>query len=99
MQQVYKGGDNKNPDTSSEVVTAAGGQQYTSNNMNHLTVGQSNVHINNFNYGDATELNVLDNGSNLKTHNPESYHKDKIMLMVNIDDHQLVIIVGGGGIL
>ena len=86
VQQVYKGGDNKNPDTSSEVVTAAGGQQYTSNNMNHLTVGQSNVHINNFNYGDATELNVLDNGSNLKTHNPESYHKDKIMLMVNIDD-------------
>lgn len=86
VQQVYKGGDNKNPDTSSEVVTAAGGQQYTSNNMNHLTVGQSNVHINNFNYGDATELNVLNNGANLKTGENVGYHPDKIMLMVNIDD-------------
>ena len=61
VQQVYKGGtspstDPNNPTRSSEVVTAAGGQEYTSYNMNHLTVGQSNVHINNFNRGDATEL-------------------------------------------
>ena len=86
VQQVYKGGSDVNPKTSSEVVTAAGGQEYTSYNMNHLTVGQSNVHINNFNRGDATELDVLDNGANLKNHTGETYHKDKIMLMVNIDD-------------
>lgn len=86
VQQVYKGGSDVNPNTSSEVVTAAGGQKYTSYNMNHLTVGQSNVHINNFNRGDATELDVLDNGANLKNHTGETYHKDKIMLMVNIDD-------------
>ena len=86
VQQVYKGGSDVNPNTSSEVVTAAGGQEYTSYNMNHLTVGQSNVHINNFNRGDATELDVLDNGANLKNQTGETYHKDKIMLMVNIDD-------------
>ena len=92
VQQVYKGGtspstDPNNPTRSSEVVTAAGGQTYTSENMNHLTVGQSNVHINNFNCGDATErTDVLNNGANLKTGENVGYHSDKIMLMVDIND-------------
>lgn len=86
VQQVYKGGDAPNPNTSSEVVIAAGGQEYTSTNMNHLTVGQSNVHINNFNRGDATELRVLNNGANLKTKENIDYHNDKIMLMMDIND-------------
>lgn len=84
VQQVYKGGSGC--ETTTEKVIAAGGQVYTSDKMNHMTVGQSNVHINNFNHGDATELNVLDNGANLQTHTGQTYHSDKIMLMVDIND-------------
>ena len=79
VQQVYKG----NPETaganSTEKVIAADGSEYTSNQMNHLTVGQSNMHINNFNAGTCSSNdNVLQNDGTTKT--------DQIMLMVNIDD-------------
>ena len=79
VQQVYKG----NPETaganSTEKVIAADGSEYTSNQMNHLTVGQSNMHINNFNAGTcSSNNNVLQNDGTTKT--------DQIMLMVNIDD-------------
>ena len=84
VQQVYKGGAGGGNTT--EKVTAANGSVYTSTNMNLLTVGKNAVHINNFNHGDATEVDVLDNGANISTHTGETYHKDKIMLMVNIDD-------------
>ena len=90
VQQVYKGGTNVAEGApSSETVVAANGSSYNSNNMNLLTVGQSAVHINNFNSGDCSVYgNVLDNGSNLDAQNKDikGYHADKIMLMVDIDD-------------
>lgn len=84
VQQVYKGGNGGGGTT--EKVIAANGSQYDSDKMNLMTVGRNAVHINNFNGGDATELRVLDNGANLLTHTGETYHQDKIMLMINIDD-------------
>ena len=86
VQQVYKGGPSTAGPNSTEVVTAADGSTYTSDNMNLLTVGQNNVHINNFNHGTATTVSVLDNGANLRDHTGETYHDDEIMLMVNIYD-------------
>ena len=83
VQQVYKGNTSVGPN-STEVVEAADGSTYDSDNMNHLTVGQSNMHINNFNTGTCSMNNtVLDNGGNV---NDGPYHSDQIMLMVNIDD-------------
>ena len=82
VQQVYKGKTSVGTN-SSEVVVAANNSQYDSNNMNLLTVGENNQHINNYNAGDCSSTNVLDNGSYV---NGGSYHSDKIMLMVNIDD-------------
>ena len=83
VQQVYKG--NTDPGSNStEVVVAASGAKYDSDNMNLMTVGQANVHINNFNAGDATMRDdVLDNGGNA---NDGPFHSDQIMLMVNIND-------------
>lgn len=87
VQQVYKGGPSTAGSNSTEQIVAADGtSKYTSDNMNHMTVGQNEVHINNFNGGDATEVDVLDNGANIKNKTGMTYHKDKIMLMVNIDD-------------
>ena len=82
VQQVYKGGTDV-PTTTPETITAANNTTYTSNHMNKLTVGQSNLHLNNYNSADCSETNVLDNGSTVTS---GTYHKDKIMLMVNIDD-------------
>ena len=84
VQQVYKGGPATAGQNSTEEVIAADGSKYTSDNMNHLTVGENNQHINNFNFGTcSTNENVLDNGGNV---NSGPYHSDEIMLMVNIDD-------------
>ena len=83
VQQVYKGGTAPGS-YSTEIVIAADSSQYDSDNMNLMTVGESAVHINNFNRGDCTErTDVLDNGGNA---NDGPFHTDKIMLMVNIDD-------------
>lgn len=82
VQQVYKGGTST-PSTTPETITAANNSTYNSSQMNKLTVGQNNLHINNYNSGDCSNTNVLDNG---KTVNNGTYHNDKIMLMVNIDD-------------
>ena len=65
VQQVYKGNPETAGDNSTEIVVAADGSEYTSDNMNHLTVGQNNMHINNFNAGDATELDVLKNNESV----------------------------------
>lgn len=81
VQQVYKGGTAKYG-ASNENIIAADNNEYNSDNMNHLTVGQNNMHINNFNAGDATELEVLKNGEAVGG----ATQKDKIELMVNIDD-------------
>lgn len=81
IQQVYKGGKTKVNNTT-EGITAANGTTYDSGNMNLLSVGQGNIHINDFNAGSCSESNVLDNGQ----HVGGSSHKDQITLMVNIDD-------------
>jgi hypothetical protein len=82
VQQVYKGGTSAGSN-STEIVTAADGTQYSSGNMNHLTVGMNEQHINNFNAGTcSTNGNVLNNGQSVGG----TSHSDEIMLMVNIDD-------------
>ena len=100
VQQVYKGGDSQVRNTTEGITAADGTNAYTSTNMNLLTVGYNNQHINNFNAGtysgaglntyenavnaDGT-VNVLDNGYTVNEFD-EHHHADQIMLMVNIDD-------------
>ena len=81
IQQVYKG-NTAQAGNSSETITAANGSVYSSTNMDKLSVGEANIHINDFNGGDCSESDVLDNGQKVDG----STHKDKITLMVNIDD-------------
>ena len=81
VQQVYKGGAGEVRNTT-EGITAADGSKYNSDNMNLLSVGQANIHINDFNAGSCSSSNVLDNGQ----HVGGSSHSDQITLMVNIDD-------------
>ena len=81
IQQVYKGGNTAVGNTT-EGITAANDTKYDSNNMNLLSVGQNNIHINDFNKGDCSESDVLNNGQKVGG----TSHKDKITLMVNIDD-------------
>ena len=80
VQQVYKGNPQTKGAYSDEEYTAAnGGKIIGSEHMDHLTAGSIHDHINNFNYGDATELNVLETNESV---NGGKTHKDKIMLMV-----------------
>ena len=84
VQQVYKGKTSPGENSPEEVIAANGSSKYTSDNMNLLTVGQDEQHLNNFNKGDCSWNNtVLDNGGNA---NDGPFHSDQIMLMVNIDD-------------
>ena len=84
VQQVYKGGnvDAGKVRNTTEGITAANGSKYDSGNMNLLSVGRNNIHINDFNAGSCSTSNVLDNGQ----HVGGSSHTDQITLMVNIDD-------------
>ena len=50
VQQVYKGGTDPG-DNSNEAPTSADGHEYSSDNMNLMTVGHDELHINNFNTG------------------------------------------------
>ncbi|MBR1394580.1 MAG: hypothetical protein IJ559_02840 [Prevotella sp.] len=86
VQQVYKGRTSAGSNSTEQVI-AADGSTYNSSNMNLLTVGANDtLHINNFNNGDCSVYaNVLDNGSDIAAGNV-SYHSDKIMLMVDIND-------------
>ena len=63
VQQVYKGGTSA-PETGNKEdnVAADGTTHYTSANMNLLTVGKNNQHINNFNHGtySGTALSGVD---------------------------------------
>ena len=77
VQQVYKGATSPGSN-STEVVKAANGTEYTSSNMNQLTVGQACSHINDFNAGTCTTSNVL--------HHEGKTQSDQITLMVNVDD-------------
>lgn len=84
VQQVYKGGkvDAGQVRNTTEGITAANGTKYDSGNMNLLSVGRNNIHINDFNAGSCSTSDVLDNGQ----HVGGSSHPDQITLMVNIDD-------------
>lgn len=83
VQQVYTGSTAPGQ-YSAEVVAAADGiARYTGHDIDLMTVGQNNVHINNFNGGTAETVTVLDNGGNV---NDGPFHSDQIMLMVDIDD-------------
>lgn len=86
VQQVYKGDSIvKHGDTTEGIVAANGTSKYASGNMNLLTVGYNEQHINNFNGGDASYVNVLDSGYTVNQFD-QNQHPDQIMLMVNIDD-------------
>ena len=99
VQQVYKGGTSTVRNTT-EGIKDANGVQYSSDNMNLLTVGYNDQHINNFNagsYSGATNntytgginadgtVNVLDKDWTANDF-AEHHHPDQIMLMANIDD-------------
>jgi hypothetical protein len=87
VQQVYKGNTAK-AGVSSETIVGANGTVYDSNNMNLLTVGYNEQHINNFNSGNynyGNTVNVLDSNYTVNEFN-DHHHGDQIMLMVNIDD-------------
>ena len=77
VQQVYKGGPSTAGSNSTEEVVAADGSKYTSTNMNHLTVGIYNSHINDFNGGTTDVKSVPKN---------DKTEDDQITLMVNVDD-------------
>jgi len=77
VQQVYKGGSDQQG-VSKENIVAAGNSTYTSSNMNQLTVGVANSHINDFNSGTCSTSNVLQNDGTTKP--------DQITLMVNVYD-------------
>ena len=51
VQQVYKGGTSKPETGNKETNKGANGSSYSSDNMNLLTVGYNEQHINNFNKG------------------------------------------------
>ena len=83
VQQVYTGGTDAPTTGNKEVTKAANGTEYKGSNLNQMTVGEANSHINNFNAGTCSTSNVLDNGS---TVNNGTYHSDQITLMVNVFD-------------
>ena len=94
VQQVYKGGSTTVNNTT-EGIVAANGTPYNSDAMNELSVGNSNIHINNFNHGTygvesgehkgETGVGVLDKGWTANDFD-KHHHIDQIMLMVGIDD-------------
>ncbi|MBQ6379634.1 MAG: hypothetical protein IJJ56_12715, partial [Prevotella sp.] len=101
VQQVYTGGTSA-PTTGNKEdnVAADGTTHYNSANMNLLTVGYNEQHINNFNAGTYSgsglntyegavnqdgSVNVLDSGYTVNEF-AQHHHPDQIMLMVNIDD-------------
>ena len=99
VQQVHKGG-NELAHNTTEGIIAANNIHYTSDNMNQLTVGIYNSHINNFNrgtygvdegstYGEAGAPGVGVLNNNCTTNEfDDNHHTDQIMLMVNVDDTQ-----------
>ena len=91
VQQVYKGGTSVGLNSTEVTIAANGSSSYNSSNMDLLTVGENEQHINNFNGGTyGTEdgqsgVGVLDKGYTANDFGSH-HHTDQIMLMVNIDD-------------
>ena len=78
VQQVYKGGT-KAPQTGNKESTKdVNGTSYDGSNMNLLTVGVANSHINDFNNGTCTTSSVLNHEGKTQS--------DQITLMVNVYD-------------
>jgi hypothetical protein len=79
VQQVYTGGTDKTVATGNkEQNKAANGTVYTGANLNQLTVGVANSHINDFNAGTCSKSNVLNHEGKTQ--------EDQITLMVNVYD-------------
>ena len=77
VQQVYKGGTNLDGSLTEEKYEYGNGEIVTgSSNMDKLTAGSIEDHINDFNYGDRGEINVQNN-------NLVGEHMDAITFMVN----------------
>ena len=86
VQQVYKGHTDPPTTGNKEVTTAANGTStYTSDNMNLLTVGHDEQHLNDFNNGTRSWKGVLDKDYTANDYEGH-HHSDQISLMVNIDD-------------
>lgn len=96
VQQVYKGDSLVKHRNTTEGTKGANGSQYASGNMNLLTVGANHQHINNFNCGNASYVNVLDSNYTVNEFD-NHHHPDQIMLMVNIDDTQCMGYHSTGG--
>ena len=82
VQQVYTGGTSAPTTGNNESTAAADGTVHAGKTLNQLTVGTACSHINNFNEGTSTERDVLNN----EQHVGGTTHKDRITLMVNVDD-------------
>lgn len=77
VQQVYKGGSELAGSKTQESYYYGNGDYVCgSSNMDKLTAGTMEDHINDFNYGDRGEINVQNN-------NLVGEHQDAITLMVN----------------
>ena len=77
VQQVYKGGSDLTGSLTQESYYYGNGDYVCgSSNMDKLTAGTMEDHINDFNYGDRGEINVQNN-------NLVGEHQDAITLMVN----------------
>ena len=78
VQQVYKGGTKAPQTGNKESTKAANGTSYNGSNMNLLTVGVAESHINDFNNGDCSTSSVLNHEGKTQS--------DQITLMVNVYD-------------
>lgn len=77
VQQVYKGGSNLEGSLTEEKYLYGNGDIVTgSSNMDKLTAGSIEDHINDFNYGDRGEINVQNNSK-------VGEHMDAITLMID----------------
>lgn len=96
VQDVYKGGTNTTGSLSTEEYTAANGDTFIgSNQMDWLTAGSNNDHINNYNNGQCSTNSTVWDGvtyqegwpkedqSQAENWNHIVYHSDEIMLMVD----------------
>ena len=90
VQQVYKGGDNPGPNSAEKYTAADGTTVYVgSNNMDYLTCGKNDEHINNFNFGIGSEKDPVMYGYRKPAYENEDKNnrvvngKDRINFMVN----------------
>ena len=81
VQDVYKGGT-KIGSNSPESYPAANGSSFGSNNMDKLTAGSGEDHINNYNNAQCSTNHQVWDGT-MKDEWNKNLHSDEIMLMVN----------------